>query len=93
MAALDPPPFRSADTLIESHQQLRAIFNQAAVGIALASLDGHFVDLNRRFAEILGYSEAELHRMTFLELTHPDDRATTGRNRRTGEPVSWRTRA
>ncbi len=77
MAALDPPLFRDTDTLLESHQQLRAIFNQAAVGIALASLDGHFVDLNRRFAEILGYSEAELHGMTFMELTHPDDRATT----------------
>jgi two-component system, sensor histidine kinase and response regulator len=77
MAALDPQPFRSTDTLLESHQQLRAIFNQAAVCIALAALDGHFVDLNRRFAEILGYSEAELHGMTFVELTHPDDRAVT----------------
>ena len=77
MAALDPQPFRSTDTLLASHQQLRAIFNQAAVGIALASLDGHFVDLNRRFSEILGYSEAELHEMTFSELTHPDDRAVT----------------
>ena len=77
MAALDPRPFRSTDTLLASHQQLRAIFNQAAVGIALASLDGHFVDLNRRFSEILGYSEAELHDMTFSELTHPDDRAVT----------------
>ena len=38
-------------------------------------LDGHFVDINRRFSEILGYSEAELHNMTFSELTHPDDRA------------------
>jgi PAS domain S-box-containing protein len=69
MAALDPQPFRSTDTLLESHQQLRAIFNQAAVGIALASLDGHFVDLNRRFREILGYSEAELYEMTVAELT------------------------
>ena len=77
MAAADPQPFRSTDTLLASHQQLRAIFNQAAVGIALASLDGHFVDLNRRFSEILGYSEAELHEMTFSELTHPDDRAVT----------------
>jgi PAS domain S-box-containing protein len=77
MASLEPQPFRSDDTLLESHQQLRAIFNQAAVGIALASLDGYFVDLNRRFSEILGYSEAELHRITFSDLTHPDDRAMT----------------
>ncbi len=77
MASLDPQPFQPTDTLLESHQQLRAIFNQAAVGIALASLDGHFIDLNRRFGDILGYSEAELYGMTFMELTHPDDRAAT----------------
>ena len=77
MASLDPQPFRNTPTLLESHQQLRAIFNQAAVGIALASLEGHFIDLNRRFSEILGYSEAELHEMTFSDLTHPDDREIT----------------
>jgi PAS domain S-box-containing protein len=77
MASLDPQSFRNSDTLLENHQQLRAIFNQAAVGIALASLDGYFVDLNRRFSEILGYSEAELHAMTFSDLTHPDDREMT----------------
>ena len=77
MASVDPQLFRSTDTLLERHQQLRAIFNQAAVGIALASLDGHFIDLNRRFSEILGYSEAELHAMTFSDLTHPDDREVT----------------
>jgi PAS domain S-box-containing protein len=77
MASVDPQLFRSTDTLLERHQQLRAIFNQAAVGIALASLDGHFIDLNRRFSEILGYSEAELHAMTFSDLTHPDDREIT----------------
>ena len=77
MASPDPRSFRQPDTLLESHQQLRAIFNQAAVGIALASLDGHFIDLNRRFSEILGYSEAELYEMTVPELTHPDDREVT----------------
>ena len=77
MAAVDPQLFRSTDSLLERHQQLRAIFNQAAVGIALASLDGHFIDLNRRFSEILGYAEAELREITFSELTHPDDRAVS----------------
>jgi PAS domain S-box-containing protein len=77
VAAPDPRKTPAAEPLVDSHQQLRAIFNQAAVGIALASLDGHFVDLNRRFAQILGYTEAELQGMTFLELTHPDDRAAT----------------
>jgi PAS domain S-box-containing protein len=68
---------RTKEALRESEHRLRSIFNQAAVGIALAAMDGHFIDLNRRFTEILGYSEAELLRITFTELTHPDDRAMT----------------
>jgi PAS domain S-box-containing protein len=68
---------RTKEALRESEHRLRSIFNQAAVGIALAAMDGHFIDLNRRFTEILGYSEAELRRITFTDLTHPDDRAMT----------------
>ena len=40
-------------------------------------MDGRFIELNRKFSEILGYSEAELHALTFTELTHPDDRSVT----------------
>ena len=61
----------------QSEQRLRAIFNHAAVGIALARLDGHFGDLNDKFSSILQYSKPELQAMTFLQLTHPDDVAAT----------------
>jgi PAS domain S-box-containing protein len=71
---------RAADLLQASEQRFRAIFNQAAVGIAIAALDGRFVRSNRRFAEILGYSEQELRHLTFLELTHPEDVAITESN-------------
>jgi PAS domain S-box-containing protein len=64
---------RVEDASRETAERLRAIFNQAAVGIAVAALDGHFLDMNRKFSEILGYSADELRGLTFGAITHPDD--------------------
>jgi PAS domain S-box-containing protein len=69
----DEELFLTKEALRESEERLRAMFNQAAVGIAVASLDGHFQDMNRKFCDILGYSADELRRLTFLEITHQDD--------------------
>jgi PAS domain S-box-containing protein len=69
----------AAETLRENAERLRAIFNQAAVGIAVATLDGGFVEMNKRFAEILGYSPDELRGLTFTSITHPDDLTVTAR--------------
>jgi PAS domain S-box-containing protein len=57
----------------DNEARLRAIFNQAAVGIAVTSLDGTFIDMNRRFSNILGYSLEELRQLRFTEITHADD--------------------
>lgn len=68
----------AAETLRENEERLRAIFNQAAVGIAVASLGGRFVRMNTKFSDILGYSPDELERLTFTDITHPDDQTDTG---------------
>jgi PAS domain S-box-containing protein len=62
------------ESLRQSEERLRAVFNQAAIGFAVAGLDGRFEQVNRRFLEIVGYSFAELQHLTFLDVTHPDDR-------------------
>ena len=67
----------AAEALRANEERLRAIFNQAAVGIVLAELDGRFHDMNRKCEEILGYSQDELGQFTFLDITHLDDRAAT----------------
>ena len=67
----------AAEALRESEERLRAMFNQAAVGIALAGLDGYFLDMNRKFSEILGYASEELRQRTFSGITHADDREET----------------
>ncbi len=65
-----------------SEERLRAVFSQAAVGIAVVGLDGRFQEVNRKFQETLGYSLAELQQQTVLQMTHPEDREATESNMR-----------
>jgi len=60
-----------------SEGRLSAVFSQAALGIAVASLDGRLQEANLKFCSILGYSLDELRQRTFLELTHPEDVVST----------------
>jgi PAS domain S-box-containing protein len=53
--------------------QFRAIFEQAAVGIARVALDGGFLQVNQRLCQMLGYSEEEMLAKTMSEITHPDE--------------------
>ncbi len=50
----------------------REIFSHAAIGISQLSLDGKWLNVNKRYCEMLGYSEAELFTKTLEEVTHPD---------------------
>ncbi|WP_392533918.1 PAS domain S-box protein [Nostoc sp. C117] len=59
--------------LQESEAELRAIFNQAAVGIKLESLDGRFLKVNQKLCEILGYSQEDLLNKTYMDITYSDD--------------------
>jgi diguanylate cyclase (GGDEF)-like protein/PAS domain S-box-containing protein len=54
-------------------RDFKAAFHAAPHGVAIVGLDGRFLHLNQKLAEILGYSVAELRRTTFQEITHPDD--------------------
>jgi diguanylate cyclase (GGDEF)-like protein/PAS domain S-box-containing protein len=48
-------------------------FVAAPIGIALVALDGSWLRINPRLCEILGYTEDDLLRRTFQDVTHPDD--------------------
>jgi PAS domain S-box-containing protein len=64
---------KTEEALRQSEQRFHAIFKQAAVGMAIATLDGRFEQVNERCAEILGYATEDIYHHTFRELTYPDD--------------------
>lgn len=59
--------------LQESEEFFRLTFSQAAVGIALLSREGHFLRVNRKLSQIVGYSEIELLQRFFHQITCPED--------------------
>ena len=60
--------------LRESEERFRAIFFQAAVGMAQVGTQGEWLQVNDRLCEILGYTPEELRARTVLEITRPEDR-------------------
>jgi len=50
------------------------VFDHAPLGMALVSLDGRWLKVNRALCALLGYSEKELLAAGVQETTHPDDR-------------------
>ncbi|HEX7862795.1 MAG TPA: PAS domain S-box protein [Verrucomicrobiae bacterium] len=71
---------KSESALRASEQHFRAAFNQAAVGMAVANLQGRFEAVNDRFSEMLRYSREELLTQGFADITHPADLAATAEN-------------
>lgn len=55
-----------------TEDDFRATFEQAAVGISIMSLDGRFIRVNAKCAEILGYQQAEMIGMSVSELHAPE---------------------
>lgn len=56
-----------------SEERWRAVFKNSAIGVALTGLDGRFIAVNRVYEKMVGYTEAELRKITFLDITHEDD--------------------
>lgn len=63
------------EVLRESEERFHQAFQNAAIGMALVSLQGQWLQVNRSLCAMLGYSEQELLTTTFQSLTHPDDLA------------------
>jgi diguanylate cyclase (GGDEF)-like protein/PAS domain S-box-containing protein len=65
---------KKAETqLRDSEERYRATFEQAAVGIVHASLEGRYLRCNARFAEIIGYPLEEIPSLSFQQITVPGD--------------------
>jgi len=56
-----------------AEEKFAGAFTSAALGMALVSLEGRWLDVNEALCRILGYTRAELLQTDFQRLTHPDD--------------------
>ncbi|HYF56768.1 MAG TPA: PAS domain-containing protein [Salinarimonas sp.] len=57
----------------KSQAELKAIFDQATVGIAETDLTGRFIRVNDRYCEIVGRTRHELLGLRMHDITHPAD--------------------
>ena len=62
-------------TVYESEARFSAFFEHAMVGMATTSLEKGWLLVNPALCAILGYSQKDLVKKTWAELTHPDDLA------------------
>jgi len=60
-------------SLRDSEQRFRSYFELPLAGIAITSPEKGWLDVNPRLCEMLGYAKEDLIRLTWAELTHPDD--------------------
>ena len=58
---------------LTSEQLFRLVFEKAAIGMALIDPDGRWLRVNQAICNIVGYSKAELLKVAYQTITHPDD--------------------
>ncbi len=63
---------RSAETIHESEERFRTLYESAPIGMALVR-DSYIVDPNKTLVEMLGYTPRELEKHPLQSLFHPGD--------------------
>ncbi|BCB26742.1 hypothetical protein SKTS_16280 [Sulfurimicrobium lacus] len=61
------------ESLYNSEERFLDAFENAPIGMAIVALDGTFSKVNQALCQILGYERAELKKLRFQDITHPDD--------------------
>jgi PAS domain S-box-containing protein len=66
---------RAEEALRTSEEEFRANFELAGIGqVQTDPKTGRYLRVNGKFCEMVGYSADELLTMTYLDITHPEDR-------------------
>jgi PAS domain S-box-containing protein len=84
----------AAEELRLSEKRFRTIFRAAPLGIVIADAKGYILEANDAFFRLLGYDRNEITKLTFVDITHPDDREETrklSRKARDGRINSYQT--
>lgn len=66
---------RAREAIAATEARFRKVFEDAATGIAITTLEGRFIATNAAYRRMLGYGEEELQARTLLSITHADDLA------------------
>jgi PAS domain S-box-containing protein len=64
---------KTEENLKQIQDQLKVTIVNAPIGIATSDSKNSFLSANEAFCEILGFSENELKKLTFKDITHPAD--------------------
>ena len=64
---------RAEEALRNSEALFRSYFDLAMVGCVISSIEKGIIAVNDQFCQMLGHSREELEKMTWTQLTHPDD--------------------
>ena len=57
----------------ESETYFKGAFDHSAIGMALVGLDGTWKEVNDSTCKLLGYSRQEFMKLTFQDITYPED--------------------
>jgi PAS domain S-box-containing protein len=58
----------------QADRRWQIAFENSAIGITMAEFTGRFFAVNNAFSKMLGYTEAELCQLTFIDITYEQDR-------------------
>ncbi|MEV6774157.1 diguanylate cyclase [Nocardia sp. NPDC051030] len=61
------------EQLRASEARFRAVFAQAGIGTGLSDMTGRIIEVNAAFADMLGYTPAEMCALDVTDLGHPED--------------------
>ncbi|MDX1810283.1 MAG: PAS domain S-box protein [Sulfurospirillaceae bacterium] len=58
----------------KDNERMRLFFERQIVGMAITSVKEGWIQTNDKLCEMLGYSHEELSQISWVEITHPEDR-------------------
>src|SRR5437867_3983530 len=60
-------------------ERWRAVFEKSAIGVALTDVNSRFLIVNRAYERLLGYTEEELRKLSFFDITPEEFRESNRR--------------
>lgn len=63
----------AVEALRISQKEFQNYFDSGAIGMSVIAPDKSWIQINERLCRMLGYSKEELMKLTWMDITHPDD--------------------